>query len=128
MTIEKGLETFLKAHAPLTALVGARVYFLEASQKVKPATDGDYVVFSKLSGGRHGKLDFARPLFQISYYSKDRWKAADGATVLIDALKGYTGTMGTVDVSHGAYRNDLVTRAGALYQAAVDFQISHTEG
>lgn len=127
MTIEKGLETYLKAHAPLTALVGSRIYFLEASQKIDPA-DGDYVVFFKLSGGRHGKLDFARPLFQISYYSRNRWKAVDGAEVVIAALKGYSGLMGTVGVTHGAYRDDRSIRTGDLYQASVDFQISHVEG
>ena len=127
MTIEAGLLAFLKTQAPLTARVGARVYFLGAPQKIDPAA-GDYVTFSKLTGGRHRQLDFAVPLFQVSYWSKDRWKAVDGAEVLIAALKGYSGDMGTVYVSHGGYRNDTVIKAGSAYQAPVDFQISHREG
>ena len=123
MTIEEALLTYLRAYAPLTALVGQKIYFMEAVQSVSP----DYVVFYKISGNRLHDLPFASPLIQISYYSENEWDAQAGAEVIVGAIKGFSGDMGSLYVAQGIYVNDRVFKQGDIYHAPVDIRLSYME-
>ena len=125
MTIEEALKAYLLTHPSLTAKVGAKVYFMLADQRAKPPL----VVISKISGNRHHELDFASPLLQVSYYDTDPERAQEGAEIIIAALKGYSGPMGSLFVSQGVYQNDLVLpQEDGVFQAPVDIRLSHREG
>ena len=123
MTVEVALLTYLRSLAPLVAVVEDKIYFLQADQKVSP----DYVVFYKIGGGRLNALPFASPLIQISYFSENEWQAVDGAKIIIDAIRGYSGNMGSLFIGQGIYVNDRVFKQGDLYHAPVDIRLSFME-
>ncbi len=123
MTVEVALLTYLKSVSALVAVVEDKIYFLQADQKVSP----DYVVFYKIAGARLNALPFASPLIQISYFSENEWKAVDGAKIIIDAIRGYSGNMGTLFVGQGIYMNDRVFKQGDVYHAPVDIRLSFME-
>jgi len=124
MTVEVALLTYLRSVSALVAVVEDKIYFLQADQKVSP----DYVVFYKISGGRLNALPFASPLIQISYFSENEWQAVDGAKIIIDAIRGYSGNMGSLFIGQGIYVNDRVFKQGDLYHAPVDIRLSFMEG
>ena len=132
MLIEQGLMTYILAQSAITALVGQRVYFVQAPQDVtKP-----YIVVTKISGVREhshdGSNHLARPRFQLSAFSTTYANAKSIASALQTALQGYKGTMGgTGGVAVGAVfyedETDLYEENTGLYQVALDFFITHGE-
>jgi hypothetical protein len=75
LSIEQQLHNYLANHAPLTDKIGAdKVFFVQAPQ----GTEYDYVVLTKISGNRLRKIGFGFPLFQISYFSQDKYRALEG--------------------------------------------------
>jgi hypothetical protein len=124
VSVEKELFDYLRAHAPLTAKIGAdKVFFGRAP-------DGeafDYVVISKIAGNRLTKVGFGSPLFQVSYFSRSEFRAADGADILVAALDGYKGTWGTMQVV-GNYQDDrILVEDGAVFHAPVGIRINFLE-
>ena len=123
MSIEQELRTYLRSYTPLTAMIGAdKVFFVLAPQ----GTDFDYVVITKISGNRLRKIGFGFPLFQISYFSKDKFRALEGAEIIIQALDGYSGSWGTRYVV-GNYQDDQVLVEDGVFHAPVEIRINHLE-
>ena len=123
MTVEAALLTYLRSLSALKAVVEDKIYFLEADQKVSP----DCVVFYKIAGGRLNALPFASPLIQISYFSENEWKAVAGAEIIVGAIRGFTGNMGSLFIGQGIYVNDRVFKQGDVYHAPVDIRLSFME-
>lgn len=125
MTIEEALKTYLLTIPELTEKIGQKVFFMSADERTEPPL----VVFSKIAGNRHHELDFSSPLIQVTYYDTDAERARVGAEIIIQAINGYSGLMGTVYVSQGIYQNDLVLPPDeGVYGAPVDIRLSHREG
>ena len=122
-TVEEALLTYLRAHTPLTAKVGSKIFFLEATQDTAP----DYVVFFKIAGSRLHDIPFASPLLQVSYFSENEWDAVTGAEIIVSAIKGFSGYMGSLFIAQGIYVSDRVLKQGDIYHAPVDIRLSLME-
>jgi hypothetical protein len=123
LSIEQQLHNYLANHAPLTDKIGAdKVFFVQAPQ----GTEYDYVVLTKISGNRLRKIGFGFPLFQISYFSQDKYRALEGAEIIIQALDGYSGSWGTLYVI-GNYQDDSVLVDDGVFHAPVEIRINHLE-
>ncbi len=98
MSLETGLTTYLKAHAGLSALVGARIY----PMVIPEGTTGDCVTWQVLAGRELRFGDYVWPRLLLKSWSKDpagaMIKIIAIDTQLREALEGYHGAMGDVHV------------------------------
>jgi len=123
VSVEQELCGYLRDHAPLTAKIGEdKVFFVLAPQ----GTQFDYVVVHKITGGQLRKVGFGSPLFQVSYFSKNQFRALEGAEILIAALDGYAGVWGSMQVV-GNYQDDRILVEDGVYHAPVDIKINYLE-
>lgn len=91
---EEGLDTYLKAHVGLAALVGARIY----PDLMPEGTTLDCVTWQVLPGRELHVADYVEPLLLVKSWSKTRLR-----TIAIDhqvraALEAYHGDMGATHV------------------------------
>lgn len=91
---EEGLDTYLKAHVGLVALVGARIY----PDLMPEGTTLDCVTWQVLPGRELRLADFVEPTLLLKSWSKTRL-----GTIALDkqvraALEGFHGTMGAYHV------------------------------
>jgi hypothetical protein len=91
--IEEALNSLLSNDAPLTTLIGSRVYLMMAPQNV-PAP---YLVFLKVvelaSGTLCAQDPMVRSLFQFDSYAKVGIQALRVAKVMRDSLIDFRGTV-----------------------------------
>lgn len=90
MSFESGLDTYLKAHAGLAALVGARIY----PDVMPPGTSADCVTWQVVGGRELHLADYVEPRVLVKSWSKTRL-----STIAIDAqvraaLEAFHGTIG----------------------------------
>jgi hypothetical protein len=129
MTIEEGIVTFLKSDAPLTAVIGSRVYPMRLPQgETLPA-----VTYQRISSPPRSSHDGAstlkNPRFQFKSWGETYADARTVADLLKAALDGYVGLMGTVAVQNTIIMNDLDYNdpQTETYQGVVDAIIWHRE-
>ncbi|MBN1629637.1 MAG: DUF3168 domain-containing protein [Thermoleophilia bacterium] len=94
MSFEAALNTYLKAHAGLSALVGARIY----PDLMPEGTSSDCVTWQVVGGRELHIANYVEPTLLIKSYSKSRL-----STVAIDdqvrsALETYHGMIGDYHV------------------------------
>lgn len=133
MVIETALITYLLAQTGIIALVGQRIYFVQAPQD----TDKPYLVINKISGTRENSHEvnthLAHPRFQLSAFAATYADCKAIIAAVQTALQGYTGTMGGaggVVVSAVFYDDETDLDPGdsnQLYGVAVDYFIWHYE-
>uniref|UniRef100_A0A6M3JYL9 DUF3168 domain-containing protein n=1 Tax=viral metagenome TaxID=1070528 RepID=A0A6M3JYL9_9ZZZZ len=132
MLIEQALMTYLLAQTTITAYVGRRIYFVEATQP----TEQPYMVISKISGVRlqshEANTHLAHPRFQFTVFAEAYSDAKGCISALQTSLQGYSGTMGGVSgvVVGGAFyddETDLDRGDKGLYGVAADYIILHGE-
>lgn len=99
MTIEEALQQFIPAQPAVSVLIGARLY-----PGVKIPDDATYPLlgFSCTSGSWEraigGPTDTGHPIFRFDSWGKTYAQVVALDTALRQAIDGYTGMMGTVDV------------------------------
>lgn len=127
MTLEEGLVTFLKAFSP--AIAGGRIHPLELPQ----GTALPAVTYQRISGPRvrtlSGPGGKARARIQLDGWANTYAEAKALATQLRQALDGYKGLMGTVQVDNVSLdtdwdRNDPEREIKGV---GMDFEFSHVE-
>lgn len=101
--IEQSLTEYLNAQAPITALVGARIYSGITPQGVVLPL----INFTVIGGGPIHSLDGATAGLEMRLYRFDIWVDKDDrATLLlisqamIDALDRFRGTMGSANATN----------------------------
>lgn len=126
--IEQALLTALAADAPLTALVGTRIYPVTAPQ----GTAAAYVTYEKVTGnpyhdhGGSGNLRWARISYMCHAPTYSQAKAV--ADAIRDVLDGYRGTLDDVSIGSILSEEDAdiglddVTR---MQLVAVDFMVQY---
>jgi hypothetical protein len=94
MSFEAGLTTYLKAHAGLVALVGARIYPLVFPE----GTSQDCLVYQVMTGRELHLGDYVESVLRFGSWSKTFMGAIAVDAQLREALEAYHGMMGTVHV------------------------------
>lgn len=107
MILEEGVVVRLMATAPLTALIGARLY----PQTIPEEAPRPAAAFQRISGtydtAHDGPTGWGRARLQFTAQADIYLEAKAVAAAIRAALHGFRGTMGTVTV-HGAFAtNDL---------------------
>lgn len=116
--IESALYTRLSTYAPLTALVGTRIYPLVAPQ----GTTLPYCVYRKVSPGRQYTLDgyaIERPRMQVSCYGATYGQAKGVAVQVTAAVESWAA----VGFGWQVGEVDLHEKDTGLYHVPVDFFI-----
>lgn len=126
--MEGDLRAMLVGHAPLTALVGQRIYWDEVPQ----GADRPCIVMYLVSGstGYHmqgpDKLTSARIQFDCqAVLSTDKWAMADALEAL---LSGYRGAVGGtyfdgMFLALGRDKTEPATNSGTFRVRQLDFEI-----
>ena len=127
MTLEQGLVTFLEAFSP--AIAGGRIHPLVLPQNTTlPA-----VTYQRISGPRVRSLSGpggkARARIQIDVWDSTYLSAKDVATQIRQALDGYKGLMGTVQVDNVSLATDWDRNDPnrEIKGVSMDFMFSHVE-
>ena len=94
MSMESGLVTYLKAHAGLSALVGARVY----PMVIPEGTTQDCVTWQVVSGRELRMGNYVLPTVLVKGWSKTLTGAIAVDAQLRAALESYHGQFDTVHV------------------------------
>ena len=94
MSFEAGLDSYLKAHVGLSALVGARIY----PDLMPEGTSADCVTWQMVGGRELHIAEYVEPVFLLKSWSKSRL-----TTIAIDhqvraALEAYHGNIGAYHV------------------------------
>lgn len=127
MTLEEGLVTFLEAFSP--AIAEGRIHPLVLPQN----TDLPAVTFQRISGPRVRSLSGpggkARPRIQLDAWANTYTEAQALATQLRQALDGYKGLMGTVQVDNVSLATDWDRNDPnrEIKGVSMDFMFSHVE-
>lgn len=113
--IRPALRTFLLAHAPISAIVAARVFPVVLPQGERAAS----IVYTRVSGfGDHhteGASGLSRPRVQIDAYAPTHDAAVALADLIKERIDGYRGLMGAVRVQGVFFVDEREN-----YQADVD--------
>lgn len=138
MGLRAGLNTYLNARAALTALVSDRIGPPPAEQgdDKYPAVTYQIISYPNVHS-LQGVSQLAYPRVQITGWARTVVGADALRDVLVDALDGYAGAMGSVAVQCCLKldERDLFdtvaispgNRQARIYGKALDFQIWHTE-
>lgn len=124
--IETALFGFLKTNVPL---VGDRVYSSQGLQGgAKP-----YLVVTKVSAPRYhtheGAAGLVDCLMQISIFADGYIETKNIAAEIQNALQGFSGTMGAVEVGGAFYQNEVdnYETETDIFHLAVDYKILYKE-
>lgn len=128
MTVED-LTTFLTASAPLTAVIGGRVYpQLLPQHATLPA-----IVYSQIHSDSPNTLDkatgFLIDSFQFACMGKTYFDAKTTARTLSDLLDGFAGTMGS-STMQGCFKTserDSYDNETLQFRTDLDFKFCHRE-
>lgn len=130
MLIEEALYAKLTATAGVTNLVATRIYPLQA-----PQTDlDDYVTYERPSGAPYGQhsgpsgLTWAR--MSYSCHSSRYANAKTAAKAIRDALDGFSGVAGSVQIGHCIAEEDAdigFDPETRRYVTAIDFHVQYYE-
>lgn len=141
MNLEEGLVTYLLARTGLTALVSNRIYFEivpqpDSGDEVYPAVTYQIISFPRVVS-HQGASGLAYPRVQIGCWARTKIAVLPVRNAVIDALDGFTGLFGTVqvgaclkmderDMSSVSYASPELRQA-RIYGRSIDFQIWHNE-
>lgn len=127
--LEEGLRAYLLGQGAVTALVGDRVYYGEAPEgAAKPL-----VVVRRVSTPRGyaqlGPTGLAWPRVQLTIRAERQQEAVEVADALRQALNGYRGMMGTVQVDAVFVVNEVdgFGFGSRTYERIMDVIIWHHE-
>jgi hypothetical protein len=129
-SIEDAIFTRGSTFGGLTALIGTRLYYVQAPQNaVAP-----YVTYQMVSDPREHAMGadpgVAHPRFQFSSWAKTNSAAKDISLQLIACYSRWRGVVATVDVLDSFLENEVdlgLDDTILLFQRAVDFLMSHRE-
>jgi len=130
MSIEDAIFTRGSTFGGLTALIGTRIYPVQAPQNaIAP-----YVTYQMISNPREHAMGadpgVAHPRFQFSPFATTRTAAKAITLQLIACYSRWRGVVASVDVLDSFLENEVdlgFDDTLLLYQRAVDFLISHRE-
>jgi hypothetical protein len=122
--VEPGILALLQASEALVEVVSTRIY----SGWLPQSTTYPAVCFFEVSGGEVAEAKVGRYRFQVSSFAADDITAKQASNAIIDALKGYSGISGGVEIPKIIYlsRTRLREDETNLYHYATDFQIMYT--
>ena len=138
MGLKEGLKTYLNARSALTALVSDRIGPPPADQGAGLYPAVTYQIISHPNvHSLQGASGLAYPRVQITGWARTALGAEALRDVLVDALDGFAGAMGSVTVQCCLKidERDLFdtasmspgNREARIYGKAIDFTIWHTE-
>jgi hypothetical protein len=121
MNPEDLVKTYLLTLTAITALVSTRIYVDEAPSQVR----GDCIVVRRVGGDDISEgLIMARPLVQVSCFSREKSNSKAIASAVITAIGNYSGLMGTTFVV-SRYQSDQVFRDNGWWHAPVDVMLRY---
>jgi hypothetical protein len=124
--IEHAIRSLLANNEELTAIVGDRIYYVTAPEKV--ATP--YLVLSKVSALRDhvhsGPAGLASVRMQVSIIADTYLGTKEIATLIQTTLQGFRGQSESMDIDGIFYMNEVDIYDG-IYILAVDYQVLHKE-
>ena len=129
MSLRTDLATFLRARAAITAIVGARSYWLQAPQ----GATLPYITYQCVSGDPDQPLDgqsrLSKPVYQIDGFHSDP-NAIDALYEAIRGLDGYVGAIGSTTCRHMCLLSErdisdppFAAAGHSLPRVSLDFQI-----
>lgn len=134
MTIEAAVYSRLSAVAGVTALVGTRIYPVQAPQTAtKP-----YIVFRVVNESHEhhmaGAAGLAAPRVQLDIYATTSLAAAQAGEAVRLALQGWRGVAGGVQVRNSHLENRLTFADSQSdgtdvpsFRVTMDFLMTHAE-
>ena len=127
--IKQAIYTLLKNDAAVAALVVARIYPSHLPQNCTlPA-----ISFTRISGAEQtthsGPNGFAEQVFQIDCWAETPLAAETLGAAVSDLLNGYTGTVGTTQITNVELLNttDMDDVAIGDYRTSLDFSFEFSE-
>jgi hypothetical protein len=131
--LQEGLNNFLENSAPVSALVGARIYAGQLPE-LKAATDLPAIVYKEIHGDGEFSMDGPDQLqysrMQFSCYGKVYSDAKKVARTLRLELENFTGALSDgTQVQHMIRESevDIFEDAPFVYCTAVDFRIIYED-
>lgn len=128
MVIEEALYEHLKTNAGVSALVGSRIYPIEAPQEATQP----YIVYQRISGPRlrshGGPSGLAHPRFQFTGVAATYPSLRSVMNALRAAFDGFRGVMGGgggVDVGGCFVENEIDSEEG--FVSRLDVVVWHKE-
>ena len=101
--IEGALRTYLRANTNISALLGDRIYIVEAPQGVVEPYAIIFMVSSNSDSITLCYNDGAEPRFQINIFTKghdEAYKTLQIGNTIIDAIQNYNGAMDGITVDY----------------------------
>lgn len=127
MSIEKAIYDGLSADVALTALIGGRVYAVDAPQEAELP----HIVYFKVSPGRQythdGDSNLQTPRIQVSCYSETYEGVKGIVEKVIKALYGLPATNANVQAVFVEGEQDMFDYDTSEYHVPVDFIIHYRE-
>jgi hypothetical protein len=125
MTITAALYQYLAAHAGLTALVGTRIFPVQAEQ----GTTFPCLVLSQIGEDRQhahdGFTGFTVSQVQISVYAGSYEAAVAVAVQVTAAMEAWEGATGIQAVFPRGQRDDLAPERDDVYHIPMEFEVQH---
>lgn len=96
--IEQGIVTFVRAHTPLTALQGTRIYPDSLPQEPTLPATVFFSISDPSSYSHDGQSSWKEQRFQFEAWAKDPLAAITLKNTLRSAFGGFKGMMGATEV------------------------------
>jgi len=129
----EGIQSFLTANGPISALVGPRTYAGQLPE-LKAPSDLPAIVYREIHGDGEFSMDGPDQLqhsrMQFNCYGKLYANAKKVARVLRQELELFTGALDDGTIIEHAQREsevDLFEDAPSVYCTAVDFKITYQD-
>lgn len=129
MDIEEGLCAFLEAATSVTAVASTRIY----PDVLPQVPQYPAVTIERISGQRvhnlAGPSGLGTPRIRINAWALSKAESKSLARAIRQAVDGYRGLMGTVEVRQTRIENeiDLYESDVFVYRTAQDYFLSHAE-
>ena len=126
MTIEALIYSILSSNAGVSALVGTRVYPVVLPRSYDPATAGDALTFSAVSGDEEITLDGKRwgeKRIQIDAWSAQYANAKAIQTAVNNALDGAVNAAQGLTLAYQSITMDTYEDAINAYRVMVEYQV-----
>jgi hypothetical protein len=132
--VKQELYDYLIAHAGIGTAVGDRIW----QDVAKPGETKPFIVFTRVSENHDhtmaGPSSMAFQRIQIDCYATTAAARETVSEAVRNALDGYSGTLGTVNVreiwldsQRDSYDEPISGNAAPLYRTGMDFMIAHVQ-
>ena len=138
-TVEEAVKVYALADANLTALIGQRLYWIQAEDNPTLPYVTYQTITAPYPGFAFGNFNAGAPRIQFSAWSEDRYTALSIGNIIKARWRWFNGTIDGVPIMMTETTAPVVIKEGAggggvtgsatrdVYQAIVDVIITYTD-